>query len=142
MTIEYSCGICKNEVKQDDKSVQCYICNKWNHIECVGISSAYYEKVQNDTKPYYCPNCSKELLFSVVRNKDLRNTIDVQSTLRTHFTNVPNEMFKELMHKFQQLNNLFDQPENTRSWDYYDLEDFQKMKIKQQEFSLLHLNIS
>ena len=46
------------------------------------------------------------------------------------------------MHKFQQLNNLFDQSENTISCDYYDLKDFQKIKIKQQDFSLLHLNIS
>ena len=45
------------------------------------------------------------------------------------------------MHKFQQLNNLFDQSENTISCDYYDLKDFQKIKIKQQDFSLLHLNI-
>ena len=42
---------CKNEVKQDDKSVQCHLCNKLNHIDCVGISSAYYKKLQNDTKP-------------------------------------------------------------------------------------------
>ena len=46
------------------------------------------------------------------------------------------------MHKFQQLNNLFDQSENTISCDYYDLKDFQEIKIKQQDFSLLHLNIS
>ena len=46
------------------------------------------------------------------------------------------------MHKFQQLDNLFDQSENTISCDYYDLKDFQKIKIKQQDFSLLHLNIS
>ena len=142
MTIEYPCGICKNEVKQDDKSVQCDLCNKWNHIECVDVSSAYYEKLQNDTKPWYCPNCSKELPFSDVRDKDLHNTIHVQSTLQTHFTNVPNKKSKGLMHKFQQLNNLFDQSENTISCDYYDLKDFQKIKIKQQDFSLLHLNIS
>ena len=35
------------------------------------------------------------------------------------------------MHKFQQLNNLFDQSENTKSWDYHELKDV----------SLLHLNI-
>ena len=45
------------------------------------------------------------------------------------------------MHKFQQLNNLFDQSENTISCDYYDLKGFQKIKIKH-NFYLLHLNIS
>ena len=40
MTNEYPCDTCKNEVKQDDKSDQCDLCNKWDHIECVGIRSA------------------------------------------------------------------------------------------------------
>ena len=142
MTIEYPCGVCKNEEEQDDKSVQCDLCNKWNHIECVGISSAYYEKRQYDTKPWYCPNCSKKLPFSDVREKDLRNTIHARSTPQIHFSNVPNKKSKGLMHKFQQLNNLFDQSVDTIRCDYYDLKDFQKIKIKQQDFSLFHLNIS
>ena len=62
MTIEYTYGICKNEVKQDDKSVRYDLCNKWNYIECVDISSVCYEKLQNDTKPLYCPNFSKKCL--------------------------------------------------------------------------------
>ena len=86
MTNEYPCGICKNEVKQDDKSVQCDLRNKWNHIECVDISSAYYEKLQNNTKPWYCPNCSKELPFSDVRDKDFHNVIHVQSTPLKHLS--------------------------------------------------------
>ena len=45
MTSDYPCGIHKKEVKQNDKSIQCDLSNKWNHIECVGISSAYYEKL-------------------------------------------------------------------------------------------------
>ena len=128
MTIEYPCGICKNEVKRHDKAVQCDLCNKWYHIGCVGTSSAYYEKLENDTKQWYCPNCSKELPFSDVRDKDPHNTIHVQSTPQTHFTNVPNKKSKGLMHKFEQLNNLFDQSENTVSCDYYDLKTFRKLK--------------
>ena len=79
---------------------------------------------------WYCPNCSKELPFSDVRDKDFHNIIYVQSTPQTPFINVPNKKSKGLMHKFQQLNNLFDQSENTISCDYYYY------------FSLLHLNIS
>ena len=124
MTIEYPCGICKNEVKQDDKSVQCNLRNKWNHIKCVGISSAYYEKLQNDTKPWYCPNCSKELSSLMCETKN-STAIHFQSTPQTHFTNVPSKKSKGLMHKSQQLNNLFNQSENTISCDYYDLKDFQ-----------------
>ena len=85
MTIEYRCRICKNEVKQDYKSVQCDLCNKWNHIKCVGISSAYYEKLQNDTNPWYCLNCSKELPFSDVTDKDLHNITHASQPLK-HFS--------------------------------------------------------
>ena len=77
-----------------------------------------------------------------MRNKDLHNAIHVQSTPQILSINVPNKKPKGLMHKFQQLNNIFDQSENTISCDYYDLKDFQKIRIKQQDFSLLHLNIS
>ena len=77
---------------------QCDLCNKWNHIECVGISSAYYEKLQNDIKPWYCPHCSKDLQFSEVGDKDLCNTMHVP---QTHFTDVQNKESKELMREFQ-----------------------------------------
>ena len=66
----------------------------------------------------------------------------VQSTPQTHFINAPNKKSEGFTHKFQQLNNLFDQSENTKSCGYYDLKDFKKIKIKQQRFSLLHLIIS
>ena len=42
-TVQYSCGTCKIEVKNEDKSVQCDLCDKWNHIFCVDMSSAKYE---------------------------------------------------------------------------------------------------
>ena len=31
-------------VKNEDESVQCDLCNKWNHIFCIDVSSAKYEK--------------------------------------------------------------------------------------------------
>ena len=52
MAIEYPCSICKNEVKQNDKSAQCDLCKKWYHIVDIANRSAYYEKLQNDTKPW------------------------------------------------------------------------------------------
>ena len=83
-----------------------------------------------------------EIPFSDVRDKDFHNTIHFQSTPQTQFINVPNKKSKKPMHWFQQLKSLFDQSEKTISCDYYDLNDFQKIKIKQQDFSLLYLNIS
>ena len=59
-----------------------------------GITSN--EKLQNDTKRWYCPKCSKELLFSDVRDKDLHKAIHVQPTPQTYFINVPNKKSKGL----------------------------------------------
>ena len=64
---------------------------------------------------------SKELPFSDVVDKDLHDIIYVQSTPQIYFTNVSNKKSKGLIYKFQQLNDLFDQSENTISFDYYDL---------------------
>ena len=41
------------------------------------------------------------------------------------------------------MNQIFDQSDNLISSDYYDIPEFKKMKIReQQDFSALHLNIS
>ena len=40
------------------------------------------------------------------------------------------------------LNKLFDHTENTVSCDYFVIDKYKKVKIKEQDFSLLHLNIS
>lgn len=94
MTIDYPCGISKNKVKQDDTYVQLDQCNKLNHIECIGLSSEYYEKLQNGTKPWHCPNCSNELPFSDVRDKD--------HPKRVHFQSNP----QKLMHQIKSQKDL------------------------------------
>ena len=32
MTGQYSCGTCKIKFKNEDESVQCDLCNKWNRV--------------------------------------------------------------------------------------------------------------
>ena len=48
MNPQYPCKICKIEVKDNDASVCCDICNMWSHIKCVNISSKTYVKLQDD----------------------------------------------------------------------------------------------
>ena len=40
MTVQYLCGTCKIEVKNENESVQYDMCDKWNHIFSVNIGSA------------------------------------------------------------------------------------------------------
>ena len=47
-----------------------------------------------------------------------------------------------LPRKLKDLNKLFDNTENAGSCDYFDINEYKKVKIKEQDFSLFHLNIS
>ena len=71
MTGQYSCATYKGEVKNEDESVQCDLCDKWNHIFCVDISSVKYEKLRLSALLWYCPICPMEMTFSSLSNKKL-----------------------------------------------------------------------
>ena len=48
MIKKFSCGLCSDEVGDNDNSVQCDLCNKWNHTRLM----------QNDMKnlkKIHCP---------------------------------------------------------------------------------------
>ena len=54
-----------------------------------------------------------------------------------------NKKTKDFLKKFREMSQIFEQSENPLSCDYYDISDFKKLKInKQQDLSILHLNIS
>ena len=51
MTEKYNCGVCKLEVNDNDTSVQCDLCDRWNHINCVEINKQKYGKLKKDPLP-------------------------------------------------------------------------------------------
>ena len=64
-----------DEVGDNGGSVQCDLCNKWNHTRCLNIGSEQYEKLKKDLLPWYCPNCAMEIPFSTLSNKDLKTVL-------------------------------------------------------------------
>ena len=84
-----------------------------------------------------------ELPFFTVKNKDL------QILLNNPHNNHPkpiskkvNMKTKEFLKKFREMGQIFEQSGNPLTCDYY-ISDFKKLKInKQQDLSILHLNIS
>ena len=38
MTDHYPCRLCMLEVEDDDKSIQCDLCDRMIHIKCAGIN--------------------------------------------------------------------------------------------------------
>ena len=99
------CEWCSDEVGDNYDSVQCDLCNKWNHTRCLNIDAEQYEKVKKDPLPWYCPNYAVEKTF-------------------------------------REVSQLFDQSENSVSFDYYTPYELNKIKVKQEDLSVLHLNVS
>ena len=60
------CEWSSDEVGDNYDSVQCDLCNKWNHTRSLNIDAEQYEKVKKDPLPWYCPNCAKKKTFREV----------------------------------------------------------------------------
>ena len=56
MKINFCCGLCSGKVGDNDNSVQCDLCNKWNHTKCLNIGAEQYEKRKKDPLPCYYTN--------------------------------------------------------------------------------------
>ena len=71
--MEYPCGRCEVEVKDDDKAVFCDgECQSWFHAQCVNIDDEEYTRLTESEGKWECPTC---------QNSDLppfnsKNTID------------------------------------------------------------------
>ena len=94
MNRQYPCKICKNEVKDNDPSRCCDMCNMRSHIGCVNISPKTYIKLQDDdVSAWYRPICIRSLPFSDLRAKELK--IFLSSDTIEH-TQKPQKALKKL----------------------------------------------
>ena len=82
MAEQYPCGICKLEVNDNDDSVQCDLCDRWNHINCVEFNKRKYEKLKKDPLPWIFPPCMSEIPFSQMNNKEFKNLLYSKITLQ------------------------------------------------------------
>ena len=48
MTEQYPCGASRLEVNGNEDSVQCDLCDRWNHVNCVEVNKRKYEKLEKD----------------------------------------------------------------------------------------------
>ena len=73
MPEHYICRVCTLEVEDDDKSVQCDLCNRWIYIKCSEIDHQKYEKLKKDLLAWYCADCTTKIPFSALSNEDLKD---------------------------------------------------------------------
>ena len=145
MSIEYPCRVCKLEVKNDDKSIQCDLCNKWNNIHCVNVSKKKYEKLKNDPLPWYRSFCENELPFPKMSNNNLKNFLHAENPIFHKISSIKTMSKKPrgMMKRFCKINQVFDDNENATSCNYYNIDELNKLNInRHHSLFILHLNIS
>ncbi len=55
---EYNCGVCANEVGNNDHAITCDNCQFWCHIQCVGLSENHYNDLLNlSSFSWICYQC-------------------------------------------------------------------------------------
>ena len=147
--LRFPCGICKNTVKHNHKSIFCDQCNNWIHIECNYISNNEYKELQNepDNKQWICLYCSVSnnstiFPFTLVPDSVLQGTNDLEILSNYQLSNPPFEIASRLTN----LPNLsdYDIDENINinlSSEYYSLQELAALEISNKDFALFHMNI-
>ena len=111
MNPQYPCKICKNEVKDNNPSVCCDICNMCSHIECVNITSKTYVNLWDHVvSARYCPICVRSLPFSDLRTKELKIFLSSDAIEHTQEPQkAPKRLNKQthkLIKKFSQISQM------------------------------------
>ena len=83
MTQEYPCRVCRDEVTNEDSSIQCDLCDQWSHIDCIGISIRKYEKLKSDSSPWYCSIYLSEFPFFQMNNNELKSFLKISKISAT-----------------------------------------------------------
>ena len=85
-----------------------------------------------------------EIPFSTLSNKGPKPVLfgGASKTLPKSFSKPFDKKTTEKLKTFHEVSQLFDQPENSVSCDYYTPYELNKIKVKQEDLPVLHLNIS
>ena len=86
--------MCSDEVGDNDDSVHCDLCNKWNHTRCFNIDAEQYEKRKKDPLPWYCPNCAMEIPFSTLSNKSIK-LLFLEAVLKLYLNHFQNRLTRK-----------------------------------------------
>ena len=137
MVVKYPCGICQKAVGVKHKAICCDICNKWIHIACNNLDKKTYQKLQESNINWFCITCiKKEIPFASQSDNELKNIYNGK-----HIVPFKKEDMMSFTDKINSRIN--DNPEEiSRKSLYYDINEFNNLDIKNNQFSLLHLNIS
>lgn len=77
------CGVCRKVVQEGSYALGCDAgCDKWYHIECVGITIAEHDRLVETGEEWYCEICSLKNDKSLL-NEEIKNLSQTISLLQT-----------------------------------------------------------
>ena len=71
------CGECKVEVT--DEGLQCGVCERWYHCNCVGVSKEAYKVLDQECIHWFCIGCNKrvvKLVKTVAKLEERQNKLE------------------------------------------------------------------
>ena len=77
-----------------------------------------------------------EIPFSTLSNKGFKDFL-YSTAQPLQILQKSSKKFLKMMSRFKQVNRLFDQSENSKSCDYYDVDDFNKIVINQSDLTTI-----
>ena len=133
---KFPCRICRKNVHDKDKAVQCDLCKLWIHIKCNNLNYLDYRYLQTCDESWYCIECCSTIfplnsLSSVVTSTD-NNTIQWKDLENNHAGSLLSKPSSNLELLVNQFNNATPEnsndPEKISSSKYYDNEVVHNMK--------------
>ena len=154
---KYPCGICKNDVKHNDKSILCSTCNKWIHIVCNGITLEDYKARQkrNRDNPdlimsetWECLKCvmddrASKFAFGYLDNTELNNLITLDSLSVIDI--IPEFSIQSHELNNENISNPNDIDENiiyNIDSKYYSCQEFFNINNKKNNLKIFHSNMN
>ncbi|XP_065642482.1 uncharacterized protein LOC136074109 [Hydra vulgaris] len=136
MAFKSLCNTCHKNITDNQRAIQCDLCNSWVHAKCTHINAYSYNLLSNDSSDFYCHSClSKSMAFSSISNLELKSTLlckNIPTSSLNSFETPSNhkKIFKDL--------NKFPSSVNCK---YYDVIDLNKTMLPNSEL-YIHLNIA
>ena len=62
------CAICQKGCRQNQKAIQCDLCDEWIHAKCIGMNNTEYRELSNPSMSWQCIKCLFPACDSPVRN--------------------------------------------------------------------------
>ncbi len=69
------CAVCQKGCRQNQKAIQCDLCDEWSHAKCIGMNNTEYYELSHSSMPWQCIKCLFPGFDSPVRNSAKKTVV-------------------------------------------------------------------